>query len=445
MMPPTKKGLYVEMTERKTEISTVKSELLGEEYTLIKHKSGLDIYVVQKNFSSSYAVFGTRYGSLDNEFRVKGEADIAKVPEGIAHFLEHKMFEMEDGRDAFELYAETGADANAYTGGNRTAYLFSCTREFGHSLRTLLDMVTKPYFTEKTVKKEQGIIGEEIKMCEDRPGDALHYGLMRALYEKHPVRIPVAGTVESIALITPELLYRCYNTFYNLHNMVLCICGSVDIEEIISIADEKLADAPEVEIERIFPEEKPEAFTERVSCEMQVSKPMFQIGVKDTLPYEGGYRHGETVRNLLCEAMFGASGELYSELYEDGLIGGYDSFYYTERGVSLLSVLGDADDPEAVYGRFVRYAAKCAEEGVPEEQFIRARRVMYAQIVQSFDSSSDIAEEMFTALVSGEELFEVANEIYRVKKSELDELARRLFVPSAYAMSTVYPMKSDEE
>ncbi|MBR2460698.1 MAG: insulinase family protein [Clostridia bacterium] len=420
---------------------TKKSRLLGEEYTLIRHKSGLDIYVVKKDFSATYAVFGTRYGSLDNCFRIKGEERPVEVPEGIAHFLEHKMFEMEDGRDAFELYAETGAEANAYTSIDRTAYLFSCTSDFETNLRTLLRMVTSPFFTEQTVKKEQGIIGEEIRMCEDRPWDALHYGLMRAVYKAHPVRIPITGTVESIAEITPELLYNCYNTFYNLRNMALCICGNVDVESVAAIADEMLEIAPSCEIERILPEESPEVDHSREIIEMQVSKPMFSIGVKDCESAEGEPCHYEAVRNLLCESLFGMSGDLYSELYESGAVGGYGAAYFTERDIGLLNIYGDCDDPEAVFEKFREYAERVAQTGVSEEQFIRARRVLYAQTVRSFESSSDIAEAFFSAFAAGQELFDYAEEIYRVTKEEVDMLARRLFRPERYAMCVLKPVE----
>ena len=241
-----------------------KSELLGEEYTLIRHKSGLNIYVFYKDISVTYTILGTKYGSFDNRFRTVGEQDIADVPEGIAHFLEHKMFEMEDGRDAFELYAANGADANAYTSVDRTAYLFSCTELFEENLRILIKMVTEPYFTPATVEKEQGIIGEEIKMCEDRPWNAMHYSLMNAIYKDSPARIPVTGTIESIAEITPELLYRCHKTFYDPHNMALCICGRVDGDRVVEIVDECISDSDGVEIERFMPEEPDGVSKDRV-------------------------------------------------------------------------------------------------------------------------------------------------------------------------------------
>ena len=431
------------MREINNQLITRRSELLGEEYTLIKHKSGLDIFVAERDFAATYAVLGTRYGSFDNCFGIKGEGAPGEVPEGIAHFLEHKMFEMEDGRDAFEMYAETGAEANAYTSVDRTAYLFSCTDEFETNLRTLITMVTNPYFTEQTVKKEQGIIGEEIRMCEDRPGDALHYGLMRALYREHPARIPIAGTVESIAEITPELLYRCHKTFYDPRNMALCICGKVDVQQIIEIADELLPMSAGYEIERVTPSEPQEVNKPREIIEMQVSKPMFSIGVKDTFSLrfprlEGS--HGAAVRELLCEALFSQSSDLFSELYEAGAVGGYGAGYYTERDIALLNIYGDADDPEEVFGRFVEYAGRCAAEGVSEEQFIRARRTLYAQALRGFESSAEIAEELFDAFIDGEELLSAIEEIYSVTIDEVNALARELLSPERYAMCVVKPI-----
>lgn len=422
---------------RNTELIYKKSDILAEEYTLIRHKSGLDIYVLRKPFSSVHAIFGTRYGSLDNCFRIKGEADIASVPEGIAHFLEHKMFEMEDGRDAFELYSETGADANAYTTFDHTAYLFNCTENFKSSLEVLLDMVTKPFFTEQTVQKEQGIIGEEIRMCEDRPGNAVFFGIMRAIYKENPVRIPIAGTVESIAEITPELLYRCYNTFYNLHNMYLCICGDVNIDEIIQVADERLKIADEIETERIMPQESERVNTPREIIDMKLSKPKFQIGVKDIMDPEKSFLHEEAVRNLLCEAMFGLSSELYGELYDSGMIGSYNAGFSTMNGVSCMLIGGDADDPEKVYEKFAAYAESVVKNGVPEEEFIRARRVLYSQMAQMFDSSEEAADGMLSALINGEDIFDCAEELYKVEKCELEELAKKLFAEEHYAMCVV--------
>ena len=226
----------------------VVNERTGEKYYYIKHPSGLSIYVMEmEGYNTAYALFGTKYGSINTTFKTKKDADYVTVPEGIAHFLEHKLFENEDC-DVFELYAKTGASGNAYTSFNKTAYLFSCTSNFKESLSILLDFVQKPYFTQATVDKEQGIIGQEIKMCEDNPYRAVLFNLLKAVYYKHPIRIDIAGTVESIAKIDADLLYRCYNTFYNLHNMVLSVAGNCKVDDVLEVADKLLKPCEDFEL-----------------------------------------------------------------------------------------------------------------------------------------------------------------------------------------------------
>jgi predicted Zn-dependent peptidase len=228
----------------------IESKKLHVKVIYQKHPTGLDIYVAPKSgYSSQYAIFGTKYGSIDNLFK-EGEKSTA-VPEGIAHFLEHKLFESEDG-DTFSRFAKTGASANAYTSFDRTCYLFSCTSEFRASLEILLDFVQKPYFTKKTVQKEQGIIGQEIKMYDDDPNWQVFFGLLRSLYHAHPVKTDIAGTAQSIAQITPELLYKCYQSFYNLNNMVLCVAGDVDPSLVLEVADTLLKPAPALAVQSIF-------------------------------------------------------------------------------------------------------------------------------------------------------------------------------------------------
>ncbi|MBQ1967206.1 MAG: insulinase family protein, partial [Clostridia bacterium] len=218
----------------------IKNDLLKEEYYEIDHESGLKIFVMEKpDYNGAYALFGTKYGSVDTCFKIKGAESYTTVPEGIAHFLEHKLFESEE-LDAFERFAETGANANAYTSFDRTCYLFQCSGEFEKNLEILLDFVKAPYFTEETVQKEQGIIGQEIRMYQDSPDWQVLFNLLRGLYSKNPVRIDIAGTIESIAEINADLLYSCYKTFYNNSNMCLAVAGNVKTEEVINIADKVL-------------------------------------------------------------------------------------------------------------------------------------------------------------------------------------------------------------
>ena len=229
-------------------MTELKSPRTGDSIFVEDHASGLKIMVYPKpGYRSAYAVFGTRYGSVNTRFKADGE--LVSVPDGIAHFLEHKMFESEEG-DAFAKYAKTGASANAFTSFDQTCYLFSCTENFEKSFEILLDLVQSPYFTEQTVQKEQGIIGQEIRMYDDSPDWRVMVNLLNALYHNHPVKIDIAGTVESIAEITAEKLYQCYRAYYNLHNMVLCVAGNVDPGEVVKIADRKLKPVEKVTAEK---------------------------------------------------------------------------------------------------------------------------------------------------------------------------------------------------
>ena len=238
-----------------TTMTTISSPNTGDKYTHIHHKSGLEILVCEmEGFSTTEAMFGTKYGSINTQFKTAADKDYCTVPEGIAHFLEHKLFENEDC-DVFDLYAKTGASANAFTSFDKTCYFFSCSDNFKASLEILLSFVQSPYFTPESVAKEQGIIGQEIRMCDDDPGWRVFFNMLCGLYQKHPVRIDIAGTIESIAQITDDLLYRCYRTFYNLHNMVLAVAGNCTVDEVLEVADRLLKPCDDQKLETVFPEE----------------------------------------------------------------------------------------------------------------------------------------------------------------------------------------------
>ncbi len=424
------------MNCNKTERLT--SEVIGESCLKITHKSGLTVYVSKKPFSTAYAVFGTRYGSFDNVFMLKGDGEFSVVPEGIAHFLEHKMFESEDGHDSFEDFAEVGADANAYTSTDRTAYLFSCTDGFYRCLEILLKMVTTPVFTKENVKKEQGIIGQEIKMCLDRPSNALYYNLMKAMYKENPVKIQIAGTLNSIAEITPELLYKCYDVFYGMSNMALCIAGDVDENKIIEIVDKIIPVKADGEIVRGEINEIPECAEQRVSVKMEVAKPLFKIGIKDVC----GTPDDSAAAAILAEAVFGESSDFFTSLYEEGLISSYSSYSEYARTACYVALGGDSDNPDAVFERFCAYTEGVVKNGVPIEDFERAKRVLYAETMRSFDTSESIAEGMLDAfLVSGDFLGQ-AEQYAAVTYGEITALAKRIFRKEHYAISTVYPKSS---
>lgn len=419
---------------------------LSEKYYLYRHPSGLDIFIFPKKMTSAYAFFGTRFGSIDNTFKTEKEGDFVTVPDGIAHFLEHKLFSNEDGSDSFERFSEYGADANAYTSFNRTTYYFGCTENFDKSLTELLTFVTHPYFTEESIAKEIGIIEEEIRMYDDNPHDRCYYGMLEGLYEKHSVRRNICGSAESIKKITPSLLYDCYRVFYSLSNMVLAVCGDIEPERIINIADKVLPKGePRTEIirsnENVY--EKKKANKPLIEQKMNVSKPLFFIGIKDTdIPdTPEGIIKKDVLMMILNDMLFSECTDFYNELLDSELIYpnlryGYticDSFAYN-------SVSGSADEPKAVLEKLISYIDTLKEKGLNEEDFIRAKRVMYAEFVKLFDSTEGIANQLFSYASDGADIFMNHELISSLTFSEAEELFTRAFCKEYITLSTVYPL-----
>ncbi len=407
-----------------TNIRKVESTLLREFYYEIDHPSGLKILVYPKEkYTSSYAMFGTHYGSIDTDFRLAGEADYTSVPEGIAHFLEHKLFESED-LDAFERYAKTGASANAYTSFDKTCYLFSCADRFKDSLEILLDFVTHPYFTEATVQKEQGIIGQEIQMCRDEAGWESLFLLLRAMYHNCPVRIDIAGTVASIADITADLLYKCYNTFYNLSNMVLCVAGNVTPEAVLEVADRILKPAAPVEIERKFHEE-PRTVKEKYAEEtLAVAAPIFSLGFKEAISTPERSLKEIIISNLLLDAICGKTTPFYTELLDSGLINtSFDWEYFCGYGYAATIFTGETSDARAVEEKLVNRILALQESGISEADFERIRKKHYGRTVMQFNDIEAIANNMVSSCFRGESLFDDAEIIQSLT---LDEVNARL-------------------
>ncbi len=424
------------------------NKALQESYTLIHHKSGLDIYVFPKDFSTTYALFGTRYGSIDSRFRKLTEENETLVPDGIAHFLEHKMFENENGEDTFLRFARFGASANAYTSFDRTCYLFSCTDHVYESLEVLLDYVTHPYFTPQTVQKEQGIIGQEIKMCEDEPSNRLLFGTLGCLYEKHPVKLDIAGTVESISQITADLLYQCYNTFYNLHNMTLCICGQVTPEEVVAVADRVLPVQEPIPVERYRPQESPKVVCDRYEAKMSVSSPMFQIMVKDVAisPDPAVRAKKRAAVAILNHILFGKESSFFNDLYDSNLIhANLDYWFEHTQAFSLISVSGESDDCEAVWEKFHAYLDDLRKNGLPRDSFERYRRVEYAQLLDIFDSTDSIANHAMEAVFEDFDLLDLPQILASVTYEEVNGLFQTMFRREYCAMGVIAPFEQSED
>lgn len=404
------------------DITEIKSELTGDSYYKINHSSGLVIYVYPKEgYKSAYAVFGTKYGSINTCFSVDGGEKIT-VPDGIAHYLEHKLFESEDG-DAFARYAKTGANANAYTSFEKTCYLFSCTDKFEQSLEILLDFVQEPYFTAQTVQKEQGIIGQEIKMYDDSPDWRVMFNMLEGMYKNHPVRIDIAGTVETIAEITAEKLYQVYNVFYNLNNMALCVSGNVTVDGVLKIADKMLKPCEKHEITNYFEEEPYEVNTEFVEQTFPVSMPMFNLGFKekaDKMLDEKSLAQTDILLYMLASD----TSTLYRSLMDANLINSSFSYELFE-GPGYCSVIfgGESRAPKQAAEMIKQYISRVKKEGLKKEDFEIAKKAVYGDAVSSLNSVSSVSNSIIDYHFSGNNLFTYIDE---VSNASFEDVLQRL-------------------
>lgn len=404
-------------------MKTVDSAVLHEKYYEIDHKSGIKIFVMPKeHYSSAYAVIGTRYGSIDTKFKRSDRSDFVTVPEGIAHFLEHKLFESEE-LDAFTRYAETGASANAYTSFDKTCYLFQCTDRFEDSLRILLDFVTHPYFTKETVEKEQGIIGQEITMYYDVPGWMSTFNLLKCLYKNHPVRIDIAGTVDSISHITDKLLYDCYDTFYNLNNMALAVVGNVDVDSVLAVCDEVLKKSADVKIERAFEQEPREIVKSYEEYHLSVAMPVFSFGYKEECKTPMRTVKELIEMNVLLEVLAGETSPLYTSLFEKGLINSsFSKEYFVGNGYEAVIFDGESNNAAEVAQEIKAEVENLRTNGFSDERFEAARRSLYGKEIMSYNDIDDVANSMIASCFGGFGVFD-ALEIYKsVKKSDIEKL-----------------------
>ncbi len=417
----------------------ISSPALSESYYKIQHKSGLTILLhPMEKYNSVYALFGTKFGSVNRTFKTSDDEDYCTVPDGIAHFLEHKLFEGET-EDAFVSYSRTGANANAYTSFDRTCYLFSATEKIYESLEILLNFVTHPYFTKETVEKEQGIIGQEIKMYDDDPSWCVFLNLLKALYWENPVRIDIAGSTQSIAEITPELLYRTYNTFYNLGNMVLSIAGNFEVDRVLELCDKLLPCAKQIKIENKAANEPDDVFLKKIEKKLEVSMPTFEIGFKET-PQSDTMR-ARLLSEMCLEMIFGESTEFYQSLYSKGVI---NSTFGTEvmsgDGYFINILGGEAPDPELVYDEIVAEIERVKAEGLSEELFENVKKQFYGGRVSSFNTVENVASSMLSAYFEGHDAFDALDIISSLTFEELCAHFKGQFNEKYSSISVINPM-----
>lgn len=414
------------------------SALLGEKYYRIEHPSGLRVYVCPKDVCTTYGILTIGFGGNVTEYRKDGQ-DFT-IPEGCAHFLEHKLFDNPDGTGADDVFSSLGAYCNAYTSNNKTAYLFSTTDNVDECLEHLIYFVTNPYFTEQTVNKEMGIIGEEIRGCLDDPYDRCYLGMLDGMYFENPIRREICGSEESISKITAKTLYKCCEDFYIPSNMTLCVCGRVDEEQVLRAVDKqlKLSDSEKAEVKKFCePKGVKRSYTE---MKMPVSKPLFCIGIKDNIIIEDPVercRRSESV-SILLHMLFSQSGAFYIDMLERGLISpGFDFGYSANADTAYVMISGESDDPKALLDEIKKHVAKCRERGLCEQDLEREKKCLYASYVSDFDSSEDIAFTLNSYAADDMDMFLFPDVIKEIDIDSVTNILNTLFDDGAYTLSVI--------
>ena len=413
---------------------------LGEKIYRHRLSNGLEVVVASKpRHARSYAFFATRYGGMDLRFQLDGRW--LDTPAGIAHYLEHKMFDTEEG-NVLQEFAKNGAYDNAFTSNAITAYYVECTEHFYDNLRLLLRFVSVPYFTAESVEKEQGIIAQEIRMTEDDPDWRIYADLMECLYKDSPVRIPVAGTVESIRQITPQTLYDCHKAFYTPGNMVLVCVGDMDPDRVAEEAEAILPRESGPAIDRDYGVEESLAPSEKErTLTMEVSMPMFLAGYK-CRPQSGGEAllRQSIIGDLACDVLFGDSSPLYTRLYEEGVINGsLGGNFDMLPGVAYLYVGGDAKDPRRVFEEIGRQAGKLGEEGIDEAFYQQIRRASYGGMIRSLNSFENIAVSMAEGYFRGFDYYHFPEVFDTVSKADVEAFLRENVAGERAALSIIQP------
>ena len=420
-------------------------EALNENLYSRKLQNGLTVKVVPRpGFSKKLAYFVTDFGSIHTDFLLDGKSFHA--PAGIAHFLEHKMFELPD-RDVSAEFAAMGANVNAFTSYDMTAYYFSCTERFEDNLKLLLEFVSTPYFIEESVQREMGIIDQEIGMCEDSP-ERVFENLMVAMYENHPIRVPILGTRESIRQITPEMLYTCHRAFYTPDNMILCVVGDVDPQEVVAIAEAVLGTERKPAGTKI--RNWPENMTcpqEKICMDMEVAMPNFQLGFK-CAPIGTGMQsiRQEIIGDLAAEALFGESSGLYLKLYEKGLIdSSFGGGFETVDGCAMLTCGGDSEDASAIRAALIKRAAEIAEAGIPEADFLRMKRSALGRRIRGLDSFDSTCFRLCAYHFAEFDYFVFPSVYPDVTAAEVCAFLKETVHPSRCALSLLYPKTNPKE
>ena len=411
--------------------------------TLYKEKlpNGLTVMIIpKKNIQKKYIIWGTHYGSNDNKFIVPGENEPIEVPKGVAHFLEHKMFEQENGVNSLDKLTSIGVSANAYTTNDHTAYLYECTDNFYEALDEFMDYVQHPYFTDQNVEKEKGIIGQEIRMYDDYPEWRVYLNALEAMYHTNPVKLDVTGTIETISHIDKDILYKCYNTFYNPSNMCLVVSGDFEPEKLLEEIKKRLIDKKQTgEITRIYEQEEESIVKEKVEQEFEISKPLFTIGIKCKPVKQSEKVRTHIAMQIILNLLFGESSSLYKELYQDGNLFSSPSLSYefTDSYAHIL-ISESANDPEMVYTKFKNKIKEFKESKLDKNNFDRIKKMIYGEYIKEYNDVTEISRMFLSDFMKGIDSFDYLEEIDGVDIDFVNQVLKQYFVDDKMVLSVVY-------
>lgn len=416
----------------------IESLNIKEKAYIEKLENGMTVIIIPKNTTKKkYVIWGVNFGSIDNHFKVNGEE--IYIPDGVAHFLEHKMFEQENGKNSLDTLMALGIDANAYTTSDHTAYLFECTDHFYEGLDELMNYVQNPYFTNENVEKEKGIIAQEIKMYDDDPGWQLYMGILDCLYKNNPIKVDIAGTVESISKITPEVLYKCYNTFYALDNMTLVICGDFEPEKLLEEVKKRLTKNKTYEkIERIYPEKEKTINKKYVEKNMNVSMPIFAIGIKDVSKMDSEIVKKHIAIEILLNMIIGKSSDLYKKMYNQGLLLEEPSIDYEfSEEYAHIVISGQSNDSEDVYKMFKEEIENYKNNELNIDHFERIKKKIYGDYVVEYNSVSEIARMFLTDHMKKISSFDYIEQYKVITKEYVEQVLKEIFNNEYMALAIV--------
>ncbi len=403
----------------------IENDKVKEKLYIEKLENGLTIMVIpRKNARKKYIICGPQFGSIDNKFILPENNEKVELPDGVAHFLEHKMFEQRSGINSLDTLTSLGVNANAYTTNDHTAYLYEATDNFYEALDEYMDYIQNPYYTDENVEKEKGIIAQEIKMYEDYPEWQVYLNAVKCMYKELPIRLDIAGTVDSIQGITKEMLYKCYNNFYTPSNMVMVICGDFVPEEIIEEIKKRITKKEnKVLPKRIYPNEPEEINEKEKIVKMELSNPIFCVGFKDRVEENMVKKHIAVL--IILNTLFGKSSKLYKELTDENiLLGALEFEYEFSKEYAFTLITGQSRNPKKVIKRMNEEIENAIKNGLNEEDFSRNKKKMYGDYIVEYNSVENIARMFLSDYFKGINTFDYLEEYNSVTKEYADGILK---------------------